>query len=848
MDRATVNSEVVELLSRLTGYELRQDDVRPPVVFLTAVLAVLNGVIFADGAVADEEKEKLEKTLERLCASSNRTLSLAKMISDGFQQKKLCSLDNIITLCESLSEPEKLLLLSLGYEMSAADGDMDERERKYLKRIANNLEVEGEYQTLLESILATKKDTDFSKLEEIKSLLDPSRFRELDTIFVFAAEQIFEQLSRITTFEVKAQEQKVVTSYRELEKFKVYQQTLALLGENLLSTLKVCSERSVLSGFVTKELEQILESLHSQQFRVAVIGDFSQGKSTLLNALLGEEIQPTRAIPCSGTVSILKYGSEKRVVCLYKDETRQEISLEEYHDKVSIDKKQAIESGSEGLGKSNVKEITFEHPNLELCKNGVTIIDSPGLNEHHDRTSITQQMLKEIDAVIFLTDASRPLTQSERELIQELKPQLNGGDADQPAANLFIIVNKWDILDEESDRLDVKERTESIVFGQKPWIVGEQRIHYLSAQKALNAILQRKDNEYLKEFQNFTKSLEKFLVKERGLLKINQISTKMAKIIEASLNGFEQCQQVDEEEAKIYEAERLKILEEIGQISGFMSKLVLLVKPLYEQAMEEIEESFGEWMEALPDKLAQKAENWSSNYSAFWDKEELVKDYAHQFNRDLSEELNVWLKNKLQKRILTRYLSEVDRVIQEEIKSVEKNFSKYQDNFKEQLESEWSFYKDINQVEEIGITGNLLAAGLGAAMFVPAVIFAGPILAFLGILGGSSLFIGGIGDMFDLKEKIKAKVFETGWEQFCNSSDLNKIDEIIEDAFTQKLTQADELVSSAISIYEKNLKIIEIKLDEDQERKELTQAFITGKSQELQQLNSQIKEFLQSVS
>jgi predicted GTPase/uncharacterized tellurite resistance protein B-like protein len=848
MDRATVNSEVVELLSRLTGYELRQDDVRPPVVFLTAVLAVLNGVIFADGAVADEEKEKLEKTLERLCASSNRTLSLAKMISDGFQQKKLCSLDNIITLCESLSEPEKLLLLSLGYEMSAADGDMDERERKYLKRIANNLEVEGEYQTLLESILATKKDTDFSKLEEIKSLLDPSRFRELDTIFVFAAEQIFEQLSRITTFEVKAQEQKVVTSYRELEKFKVYQQTLALLGENLLSTLKVCSERSVLSGFVTKELEQILESLHSQQFRVAVIGDFSQGKSTLLNALLGEEIQPTCAIPCSGTVSILKYGSEKRVVCLYKDETRQEISLEEYHDKVSIDKKQAIESGSEGLGKSNVKEITFEHPNLELCKNGVTIIDSPGLNEHHDRTSITQQMLKEIDAVIFLTDASRPLTQSERELIQELKPQLNGGDADQPAANLFIIVNKWDILDEESDRLDVKERTESIVFGQKPWIVGEQRIHYLSAQKALNAILQRKDNEYLKEFQNFTKSLEKFLVKERGLLKINQISTKMAKIIEASLNGFEQCQQVDEEEAKIYEAERLKILEEIGQISGFMSKLVLLVKPLYEQAMEEIEESFGEWMEALPDKLAQKAENWSSNYSAFWDKEELVKDYAHQFNRDLSEELNVWLKNKLQKRILTRYLSEVDRVIQEEIKSVEKNFSKYQDNFKEQLESEWSFYKDINQVEEIGITENLLAAGLGAAMFVPAVIFAGPILAFLGILGGSSLFIGGIGDMFDLKEKIKAKVFETGWEQFCNSSDLNKIDEIIEDAFTQKLTQADELVSSAISIYEKNLKIIEIKLDEDQERKELTQAFITGKSQELQQLNSQIKEFLQSVS
>lgn len=848
MDRSTISSQVVELLSQLTGYELRQEDVKPPVVFLTAVLAVLNGVIFADGAVADEEKEKLVKTLERLCASSNRILSLAKMISDGFQQKKLCSLDNIITLAESLSEPEKLLLLSLGYEMSAADGDMDESERKYLKRIANNLEIESEYQTLLESILATKKDTDFSKLAKIKSLLDPSRFRELDTIFVFAAEQIFEQLPRITTFEVKAQKQKVVTSYQELEKFKVYQQELTLLGENLLSTLKVCNEHGVLSGFVIKELEQIIESLHSQEFRVAVIGDFSQGKSTLLNALLGEEIQPTRAIPCSGTVSVLKYGSQKRVVCLYKDETQEEISFEEYHDKVSIEEKQAIESGSEGLGKSNVKEIIFEHPHLELCKNGVTIIDSPGLNEHPERTSVTQQMLKEIDAVIFLTDAFRQLTESERELIQELKPQLNGGDVDRPAPNLFIVTNKWDLLRKESDRQQVKKRIESIVLGHKPWIAGEERIHYLSAQEALNAMLQEIDSEYLKEFQNFTKSLEKFLVKERGLLKISQISTRMTKIIEASLNGFEQYKQVGEEEAKIYEAERLKILEEIGEISGFMGKLVLLVKPLYEEAMEEIGESFEEWMEALPDKLVQKAENWSSNYSALWDKEELVKDYARQFNRDLSEELNAWLKNKLQKRILSRYLSEVDKVIQEEIKSVEKNFSKYQGNFKEQLESEWSFYKDLKQVEEIGIAGNLMVAGLGAALLVPAALFAGPILAFLGIFGGGSLIMGGLGDMFDLNQKIKAKVLETGWDEFCKSSDLDKIDEIIEDAFNQKLAQTDELLSGAISIYEKNLKLIEVKLDKDQGRKESTQAFIAEKAQELRQVNNQIEKLLNTIS
>jgi predicted GTPase len=70
---------------------------------------------------------------------------------------------------------------------------------------------------------------------------------------------------------------------------------------------------------LAEEIGKVSRKLQSQRFRLAVVGEFSQGKSTLLNALLGEEIQPVRAIPCSGTVTVLKYGTQKRVVCRYKD-------------------------------------------------------------------------------------------------------------------------------------------------------------------------------------------------------------------------------------------------------------------------------------------------------------------------------------------------------------------------------------------------------------------------------------------------------------------------------------------------------------------------------------------------
>ena len=142
----------------------------------------------------------------------------------------------------------------------------------------------------------------------------------------------------------------------------------------------------MLSPNLTEEVTKISRNLQSQCFRVAVVGEFSKGKSTLLNALLGEEIQPVRDIPCSGTVTILKYGSQRRVICRYKDGREEEISPTQYQDKASISEDAALGSCEDEIINSEIKEIIFEHPELELCRNGVEIIDSPGLNEQAERT------------------------------------------------------------------------------------------------------------------------------------------------------------------------------------------------------------------------------------------------------------------------------------------------------------------------------------------------------------------------------------------------------------------------------------------------------------------------------
>lgn len=124
-----------------------------------------------------------------------------------------------------------------------------------------------------------------------------------------------------------------------------------------------------------------------------------------------------------------------------------------------------------------------------------------------------------ICAVIFLTNASRSLTQGERDLLQDLKIQLNHGKENQPANNLFVVGNFMDLVRTQKGREQVQERIKRFVQGENPLISGENRIHFISAQAALDAFLQGNEDEYSKSFENFTQSVENFLINERGVIK-----------------------------------------------------------------------------------------------------------------------------------------------------------------------------------------------------------------------------------------------------------------------------------------------------------------------------------------
>jgi tRNA U34 5-carboxymethylaminomethyl modifying GTPase MnmE/TrmE/uncharacterized tellurite resistance protein B-like protein len=566
MNTQLIGVQAVKLLSQLTGLNLMVGDITPPVVFMADLIALLKGVIHADAKVGEDEVTQFRATLNRLNLNNKETAEIAKLLLSGVQKYQLHNkVDDFLILLAPLSESEKLLLFGLGYRMAMADSALDASESKYLRDLGKRLEIESRYLDVLESSFGGKS-YNAKDFQEVCELIDPARLHDLGTVFVNAADDLLTALNSLVKTETK--ESKNVTSstssgsgeYQKLQDFQLQKQSLLKRTNRLSELINDGIQESLLPITFRDEIQAIKAKLESQRFRVAVIGDFSTGKSTLLNALLGEKIQPTSALPCSGTISILKYGETKRVICRYRDDSEEEVPLEEYKSKAAMSKQAALEDSTEEFRNNNIKEIIFEHPNLSLCRNGVEIIDTLGLNHCIEATEVTLKLIQSADAIIFTSNVGQLLNQGEKDALKNIKQRYGN----RPLENLFLVVNFMDNLDDDDDVAGVHQRANKII--DDGLIIGKDRIHFISAKLALNAIINNKNNDYLKSFQNLTQTLENFLTDERGSIILQNVTQNLDALTNKCIVGLNSAS--NNININLSSSEKHEITEKIGEASG----------------------------------------------------------------------------------------------------------------------------------------------------------------------------------------------------------------------------------------------------------------------------------------
>ena len=160
-----------------------------------------------------------------------------------------------------------------------------------------------------------------------------------------------------------------------------------------------------------EDLELVSRNLGEGQFRLLVLGDMKRGKSTFLNALIGENILPTDVNPCTAVLTVLSYGENRQVTVHFKDERAPELlDFETFKQRYTILPEEAKKLQDSGVSAfPDVAYAAVEYP-LTLLEKGVQIIDSPGLNDTEQRNQLTLGYVNNCHAILFVLSATQPYT------------------------------------------------------------------------------------------------------------------------------------------------------------------------------------------------------------------------------------------------------------------------------------------------------------------------------------------------------------------------------------------------------------------------------------------------------
>lgn len=232
------------------------------------------------------------------------------------------------------------------------------------------------------------------------------------------------------------------------------------------------------------ELMKLRESIEKDSFTVAVVGEFSRGKSTFVNALIRQDILPMDVLPETAVLQVVEYAPEMTIELVRKDGRREPVAKANL-ERFSVD-------GSEAR-REDIACLQIGCPSY-LLKNRIVLIDTPGVMDMEDqRADITYGVLPQVDMVLFLLDATSPLKKTEYEFItKQILPQ--------GITSIVFLANKVDNVDEEEDedfleRLQKRLEEAFLAKEGKPGLP-EIRLFPLSAKNALNAF-KAQDNEML---------------------------------------------------------------------------------------------------------------------------------------------------------------------------------------------------------------------------------------------------------------------------------------------------------------------------------------------------------------
>lgn len=306
-----------------------------------------------------------------------------------------------------------------------------------------------------------------------------------------------------------------------LKRFQYDTQYRVLFGDAFVSTLA--------------DWDRNIRARKEDPFTLVVCGDFKRGKSSLINALLGEEVVTTDVTTETVTLNRISYGSHANEAVL-RGGRKMMLSDEELC-------KTKLRTLMKETGET-ITQLNIVRP-LELLKD-ITIIDTPGLGDaFEDFSEMVGDALVQADAVIYVFAVNYPLSQHEQMFLKTaILPQ--------GYTELFLVVNFCDTITSENDleRMEamIQKRIDNLLPEQKPFMVSalDESCRLMEAERpneALQGILEGNFSFLRNRLTALVADKKDFVLPERMGRLLSLMKTEVESRLMAIENGLTMDQQ-----------------------------------------------------------------------------------------------------------------------------------------------------------------------------------------------------------------------------------------------------------------------------------------------------------------
>jgi len=188
-------------------------------------------------------------------------------------------------------------------------------------------------------------------------------------------------------------------------------------------------------NLIEGKIKENIAKLQSEQIVVSVIGQFKRGKSSVINALLSEEILPISVLPLTAIPVFIYYGEKYELQIKTKKEVLNFKNIEEIK-KVLFEF--ATEKGNPE-NKKEVEEIKLFYPS-ELLKNNIVLVDTPGVGSiYAHNTKAAEDVIPKSDIGVFVVSPDSPFSEVEMNYFKKVLPKIKTS---------FFVINKSDTVTE----------------------------------------------------------------------------------------------------------------------------------------------------------------------------------------------------------------------------------------------------------------------------------------------------------------------------------------------------------------------------------------------------------------